>query len=173
MFIYSNLIIRNKDMDNNFIQSIKDKGGFKTISKNGGGSTNSVFGLWSSPTDGKQKHIKTKVLGIEDGQGFIISIVDDKIRLTTFSDSEVDELKKNGISVFKSASKGVNSDGLKKYQSYAVVEGIDEDTWNKMVDINGGVKTYNKNSTEGQKVLKRYEVVQYQAQEKEKATAQA
>ena len=154
-------------MNSVFIQSIKNKGGFKTQSKNGGGSTNSVFGLWSSPTDGKQKHIKTKVLGIKDGQGFIVDIVNNKIRLITFNDDEVKALKNNGISVFKSASKGLNSDGSKKYQSYAVIEGIDEDTWNKMVDINGGVKTYNKNSVEGREVLKRYEVVTY------KATAQA
>ena len=158
-------------MDGVFIQNIKNNGGFKTISKNGGGSTNSVFGLWSSPSDGKQKHIKTKVLGIKDGQGFIVDIVNNKIRLITFTSEEADELKKNGISVFKSASKGTNSDGSKKYQSYAVIEGIDEDTWSKMVDINGGVKTYNKNSTEGREVLKRYEVVQYKAQEE--ATAQA
>jgi hypothetical protein len=158
-------------MNSNFIQSIKNKGGFKTISKNGGGSTNSAIGLWSSPTDGKQKHIKTKVLGIEDGQGFIIDIVNNKIRLITFNDDEVKALKNNGISVFKSASKGLNTDGSKKYQSYAVIEGIDEDTWSKMVEINGGVKTYNKNSTEGREVLKRYEVVQYKAQEE--ATAQA
>lgn len=150
-------------MDSVFIQNIKNSGGFKTISKNGGGSKNSVFGLWSSPSDGKQKHIKTKVLGIKDGQGFIVDIVNNKIRLITFNDDEVKALKDNGISVFKSASKGTDPDGSKKYQSYAVVEGIDEDTWSKMVDINGGVKTYNKNSTEGREVLKRYEVVQYKA----------
>ena len=161
-------------MDSVFIQNIKNNGGFKTISKNGGGSKNSAFGLWSSPSDGKQKHIKTKVLGIKDGQGFIIDIVNDKIRLITFNNDEVKALKDNGISVFKSASKGTNSDGSKKYQSYAVIEGIDEDTWSKMVDINGGVKTYNKNSTEGREVLKRYEVVQYKAQEaKEEAKEEA
>lgn len=158
-------------MDNNFIQSIKSRGGFKTISKNGGGSTNSAIGLWSSPSDGKQKHIKTKVLGIKDGQGFIIDIVNDKIRLITFDDDEVKALKNNGISVFKSASKGLNADGSKKYQSYAVIEGIDSNTWDEMVKINGGVKTYNKNSTEGREVLKRYEVVRYKA--KEEAAAQS
>ena len=74
--------------------------------------------------------------------------------------------------MFKSCSKGLNSDGLKKYQSYAVIEGIDNNTWDKMVKINGGVKRYNKNSVEGQKVLAHYEVIAYQAQEEE-ATAQA
>ena len=158
-------------MDNSFIQSIKSKGGFKTQSNNGGGRQNVAIGLWQD-SQGRQKHIKTKALGIEDGQGFIIDIVKDKIRLITFNDDEVKALKNNGISVFKSCSKGLNTDGSKKYQSYAVIEGIDDDTWNKMVDINGGVKRYNKNSVEGQKVLAHYEVVAYQAQEEE-ATAQA
>lgn len=163
-------------MNSNFIQSIKNKGGFKTQSNNGGGRQNVAIGLWED-SQGRQKHIKTKALGIEDGQGFIIDIINDKIRLITFSDDEVNELKNNGISVFKSCSKGLNSDGSKKYQSYAVIEGIDEDTWSKMVEINGGVKRYNKNSVEGQKVLSHYEVIAYQAQEekkeKEEATAQA
>lgn len=160
-------------MDNNFIQSIKNKGGFKSQSNNGGGRQNVAIGLWED-SQGRQKHIKTKALGIEDGQGFIIDIVNDKIRLITFNDDEVKALKDNGINVFKSCSKGLNSDGSKKYQSYAVIEGIDNDMWHKMVEINGGVKRYNKNSVEGQKVLAHYEVVQYQAQEeKEEATAQA
>ena len=169
MFIYSNLIIKEKDMNSNFIQSIKNKGGFKTQSNNGGGRQNVAIGLWED-SQGRQKHIKTRALGIKDGQGFIIDIVKDKIRLITFNNDEVNELKNNGISVFKSCSKGLNSDGSKKYQSYAVIEGIDNDMWRKMVEINGGVKRYNKNSVEGQKVLARYEVVQYQAQA---ATAQA
>ena len=152
-------------MNSNFIQSIKNKGGFKTQSNNGGGRQNVAIGLWQD-SQGRQKHIKTKALGIEDGQGFIIDIVKDKIRLITFNDDELNELKKNGIGVFKSCSKGLNSDGSKKYQSYAVIDGIDSDTWNKMVDINGGVKRYNKNSVEGQKVLAHYEVIAYQAQEK-------
>ena len=159
-------------MNSNFIQSIKNKGGFKTISNNGGGRQNVAIGLWED-SQGRQKHIKTKALGIEDGQGFIIDIVNNKIRLITFNDDEVKALKDNGINVFKSCSKGLNNDGSKKYQSYAVIEGIDNDMWHKMVEINGGVKRYNKNSVEGQKVLAHYEVVQYQAQEKEKATAQA
>lgn len=158
-------------MNSNFIQSIKNKGGFKTQSNNGGGRQNVAIGLWQD-SQGRQKHIKTKALGIEDGQGFIIGIVKDKIRLITFTDDEVKALKDNGISVFKSCSKGLNNDGSKKYQSYAVVEGIDNDTWHKMIDINGGIKRYNKNSVEGQKVLARYEVVAYKAQEEE-ATAQA
>ena len=161
-------------MNSNFIQSVKNKGGFKNQSNNGGGRQNVAIGLWQD-SQGKQKHIKTKALGIEDGQGFIIDIVNDKIRLITFSDDEVKALKDNGINVFKSCSKGLNTDGSKKYQSYAVVEGIDEDTWSKMIEINGGLKRYNKNSVEGQKVLAHYEVVQYKAQEEEKeeATAQA
>lgn len=158
-------------MDSNFIQSIKNKGGFKTQSNNGGGRQNVAIGLWQD-SQGRQKHIKTRALGIEDGQGFIIDIVNNKIRLITFNNDEVKTLKNNGINVFKSCSKGLNSDGSKKYQSYAVVEGIDGTTWNEMVKINGGVKRYNKNSVEGQKVLQRYEVVQYKAQEK-KETAQA
>jgi len=157
-------------MNSNFIQSIKNKGGFKSQSNNGGGKSSCTIGLWQDG-QGKQKHIKTKALGIEDGQGFIVDIVKDKIRLITFNDDEVKALKDNGINVFKSCSKGLNGDGSKKYQSYAVIEGIDEDTWNKMVDINGGVKRYNKNSVEGQKVLAHYEVVQYKAQAE--ATAQA
>lgn len=156
-------------MNSDFIQSIKNNGCSKTISKNGGGRQNVAIGLWQD-SQGHQKHIKTKALGIEDGQGFIIDIVNDKIRLTTFNDDEIKELKDNGINVFKSCSKGLNSDGLKKYQSYAVVEGIDSNTWDEMVKINGGVKRYNKNSVEGQKVLAHYEVVAYKAQE---ATAQA
>lgn len=159
-------------MNSVFIQNIKNKGGFKTQSNNGGGRQNVAIGLWQD-SDGKQRHIKTRSLGIQDGQGFIIDIVNDKIRLITFNDDEVNELKNNGISVFKSCSKGLNSDGSKKYQSYAVIEGIDEDTWSKMVDINGGVKRYNKNSVEGKKVLAHYEVIAYKAQEKEEATAQA
>lgn len=159
-------------MNSSFIQSIKSKGGFKTQSNNGGGRQNVTIGLWED-SQGRQKHIKTKALGIEDGQGFIVDIVNNKIRLITFSDDEVKALKDNGINVFKSCSKGLNSDGSKKYQSYAVIEGIDNNTWDEMVKINGGVKRYNKNSVEGQKVLARYEVVQYKAQEKEKATAQA
>lgn len=159
-------------MNSNFIQSVKNKGGFKTQSNNGGGRQNVAIGLWED-SQGRQKHIKTKALGIEDGQGFIIDIVKDKIRLITFSNDEVNELKNNGINVFKSCSKGLNSDESKKYQSYAVIEGIDNDMWHKMVEINGGVKRYNKNSVEGKKVLARYEVVAYQAQEKEKEKAQA
>ena len=170
MFIYSNLIIRDKNMDSNFIQSIKNKGGLKSQSNNGGGRQNVAIGLWED-SQGRQKHIKTKALGIEDGQGFIIDIFNDKIRLITFTSEEVDELKNNGISVFKSCSKGLNNDGSKKYQSYAVIEGIDTDMWHKMVEINEGVKRYNKNSVKGQKVLARYEVVQYKAQEKAKAQA--
>ena len=158
-------------MNSNFIQSIKNKGGFKSQSNNGGGRQNVVIGLWQD-CQGKQKHIKTKALGIDDGQGFIINIIKDKIQLMTFSNSEVEELKKNGINVFKSCSKGLNSDGSKKYQSYAVIEGIDSNTWGEMVELNGGVKRYNKNSKEGQEVLRHYEVVQYKAQE-EKAAAQA
>ena len=157
-------------MNSNFIQSVKNKGGFKSQSNNGGGRQNVAIGLWQD-SQGRQKHIKTKALGIKDGQGFIIDIVKDKIRLMTFSDDEVKALKDNGISVFKSCSKGLNADGSKKYQSYAVVEGIDSNTWAEMVKINGGVKRYNKNSVEGQKVLARYEVVAYKAQEE--ATAQA
>ena len=168
MFIYSNLIIREKDMNSSFIQSIKNKGGFKTQSNSGGGRQNVAIGLWED-SQGRQKHIKTRALGIKDGQGFIIDIVNDKIRLITFSDDEVKALKDNGISVFKSCSKGLNTDGSKKYQSYAVIEGIDNDMWHKMVEINGGVKRYNKNSVEGQKVLAHYEVVQYQAQEEAQA----
>lgn len=156
-------------MDNNFIQSIKNKGGYKTQSNNGGGKSSCTIGLWQDG-QGKQKHIKTKALGIEDGQGFIINIIKDKIQLMTFTSQEVDELKKNGVNVFKSCSKGVDVNGRKKYQSYAVIEGIDNGMWNKMVELNGGVKRYNKNSVEGQKVLKRYEVVQYKARE---ATVQA
>lgn len=153
-------------MNSNFIQSIKIKGGFKSQSNNGGGRQNVAIGLWED-SQGHQKHIKTKALGIEDGQGFIIDIVKDKICLITFNDEEVKALKDNGINVFKSCSKGVNSDGSKKYQSYAVIEGIDSNTWDEMVKINGGVKRYNKNSVEGQKVLARYEVVAYKAQEEE------
>lgn len=155
-------------MNSAFIQSVKNKGGFKTQSNNGGGRQNVAIGLWED-SQGRQKHIKTKALGIEDGQGFIIDIVKDKIRLITFNNDEVNELKKNGISVFKSCSKGLNNDGSKKYQSYAVIEGIDGTTWDEMVKINGGVKRYNKNSVEGKKVLARYEVVAYQAQEKAQA----
>ena len=158
-------------MNSNFIQSIKNKGGFKTQSNNGGGRQNVAIGLWED-SQGRQKHIKTKALGIKDGQGFIIDIVKDKIRLITFNDDEVNELKDNGINVFKSCSKGLNNNGSKKYQSYAVIEGIDDDMWHKMLEINGGVKRYNKNSVEGQKVLARYEVIAYKAQEKEEATAQ-
>ncbi len=157
-------------MDSNFIQSIKNKGGFKSQSNNGGGRQNVAIGLWQD-SQGRQKHIKTKALGIEDGQGFIIDIVNDKIRLITFSGDEVKALKDNGISVFKSCSKGLNADGSKKYQSYAVIEGIDSNTWDEMVKINEGVKRYNKNSVEGQKVLQHYEVIAYKAQEG--ATAQA
>lgn len=173
MFIYINTLKNKeyKDMDNVFIQNIKNNGGFKTISKNGGGRQNVAIGLWED-SQGRQKHIKTKALGIEDGQGFIIDIVNDKIRLITFNDDEVKALKDNGINVFKSCSKGTNSDGSKKYQSYAVIEGIDNGMWHKMVKINGGIKRYNKNSVEGREVLKRYEVVRYKAQ-KEEATAQA
>ena len=160
-------------MNSSFIQSIKKKGGFKNQSNNGGGRQNVAIGLWQD-SQGRQKHIKTKALGIEDGQGFIIDIVNDKIRLITFNNDEVKALKDNGINVFKSCSKGLNIDGSKKYQSYAVVEGIDSNTWDEMVKINGGVKRYNKNSVEGQKVLAHYEVVAYKAQEeKEEATAQA
>ena len=151
-------------MNSNFIQSIKDKGGFKSQSNNGGGRQNVTIGLWQD-SQGRQKHIKTKALGIEDGQGFIIDIVNDKIRLITFNADEIKALKNNGINVFKSCSKGLNRDGSKKYQSYAVVEGIDSNTWDEMVKINGGVKRYNKNSVEGQKVLARYEVVAYKVQE--------
>ncbi len=157
-------------MNSNFIQSIKNKGGFKTQSNNGGGRQNVTIGLWQD-SQGRQKHIKTKALGIKDGQGFIIDIINNKIRLITFNDDEVKALKDNGISVFKSCSKGVNSDGSKKYQSYAVVEGIDSNTWDELVKINGGVKRYNKNSVEGKKVLAHYEVVAYKA--KEEASAQA
>ena len=153
-------------MDNNFIQSIKNKGGFKTQSNNGGGRQNVAIGLWQD-SQGRQKHIKTKALGIEDGQGFIIDIVNDKIRLITFNDEEVKTLKDNGVNVFKSCSKGLGNDGSKKYQSYAVIEGIDGATWEKMVDINGGVKRYNKNSVEGQKVLAHYEVVHYNKAQEE------
>lgn len=159
-------------MNSNFIQSIKNKGGFKTQSNNGGGRQNVAIGLWED-SQGRQKHIKTKALGIEDGQGFIIDIVNDKIRLITFNDDEVNELKNNGINVFKSCSKGLKTDGSKKYQSYAVIEGIDNDTWDEMIKINGGVKRYNKNSVEGQKVLAHYEVVAYQAQETETETETA
>ena len=155
-------------MNSNFIQSIKNRGGYKTQSNNGGGRQNVTIGLWQD-SQGRQKHIKTKALGIEDGQGFIIDIVKNKIRLITFNNNEVKALKDNGINVFKSCSKGLNTDGSKKYQSYAVVEGIDSNTWDEMVKINGGVKRYNKNSVEGQKVLAYYEVVQYKAQEEEAA----
>lgn len=157
-------------MNSDFIQSIKNKGGFKSQSNNGGGRQNVTIGLWQD-SQGRQKHIKTKALGIEDGQGFIIDIVNDKIRLITFNDDEVKALKDGGINVFKSCSKGLNADGSKKYQSYAVVEGIDSNTWDEMVKKNGGVRRYNKNSVEGQKVLARYEVVRYKAQEE--STAQA
>ena len=148
-------------MNNTFIQNIKNNGGFKIQSNAGGGRASSTIGLWQD-SDGKQRHIKTRSLGVQDGQGFIISIVDDKIRLTTFKDSEVDELKKNGVNVFKSCSKGVDKDGKKKYQSYAVIEGIDDATWREMVKLNDGVKTYNMNSKDGREVLQHYEVVAYQ-----------
>ena len=151
-------------MDNTFIQNIKDNGGFKIQSNNGGGRASSTIGLWQSPEDGKQRHIKTRSLGVQDGQGFIDNIIDDKIRLTTFTDEEVAELKKNGVNVFKSCSKGVDRDGKKKYQSYAVIEGIDSNTWDEMVKINGGVKTYNMNSKDGREILQHYEVVAYQAE---------
>lgn len=147
-------------MNNTFIQNIKNNGGFKIQSNNGGGRSSSTIGLWQD-SDGKQRHVKVKSLGVQDGQGFIISIVNNKIRLTTFSDEEVDELKKNGVNVFKSCSKGVDKDGKKKYQSYAVIEGIDNDTWNKIVELNGGVKTYNMNSKDGREVLQHYEVAAY------------
>ena len=65
-------------MNSVFIQNIKNKGGFKTQSNNGGGRQNVAIGLWED-SQGRQKHIKTKALGIEDGQGFIIDIVKDKI----------------------------------------------------------------------------------------------
>ena len=148
-------------MNNTFIQNIKNNGGFKIQSNAGGGRASSTIGLWQD-SDGKQRHIKTRSLGIKDGQGFIISIVDDKIRLTTFTNSEVDELKKNGVNVFKSCSKGVDKDGKKKYQSYAVIEGIDDTTWREMVKLNNGIKRYNMNSKDGREVLQHYEVVAYQ-----------
>ena len=148
-------------MNNTFIQNIKNNGGFKIQSNNGGGRSSSTIGLWQD-SDGKQRHIKTKALGIGDGQGFIISIVDNKIRLTTFSEEEVDELKKNDVNVFKSCSKGVDKDGKKKYQSYAVIEGIDDATWREMVKLNNGVSRYNMNSKDGRDVLQHYEVVAYQ-----------
>lgn len=151
-------------MNNSFIQSIKNKGGYKTQSNNGGGKSSCTIGLWQDG-QGKQKHIKTKALGIGDGQGFIINIIKDKIQLMTFTSQEVDELKKNGVNVFKSCSKGVDVNGRKKYQSYTVVEGIDDTTWDKMVELNGGVKRYNKNSKEGQEVLRHYEVVAYKQEE--------
>lgn len=159
-------------MNNSFIQNIKNKGGFKIQSNNGGGRASCTIGLWQD-SQGKQKHIKTRALGIQDGQGFIINIAKDKIQLMTFNDDEVSELKKNGINVFKSCSKGLDKDGLKKYQGYAVIEGVDDNTWDEMVKINGGVKRYNKNSVEGQKVLAHYEVVQYKAQEEKKEEATA
>ena len=148
-------------MNNTFIQNIKNNGGFKIQSNNGGGRASSTIGLWQD-SDGKQRHIKTRSLGVQDGQGFIISIVDNKIRLTTFKDSEVDELKKNDVNVFKSCSKGVDKDGKKKYQSYAVIEGIDDATWREMVKLNNGIKRYNMNSKDGREVLQHYEVVAYQ-----------
>ena len=150
-------------MNSVFIQNIKNNGGFKIQSNNGGGRASSTIGLWQD-SDGKQRHIKTRSLGVQDGQGFIVNIVDDKIRLTTFTDEEVAELKKNGVNVFKSCSKGVDKDGKKKYQSYAVIEGIDDATWREMVKLNDGVKTYNMNSKDGREVLQHYEVVAYQAE---------
>ena len=155
-------------MNSGFIQNIKNNGGFKIQSNNGGGKSSITIGLWQD-SQGHQRHVKTRALGIQDGQGFIISILDNKIRLTTFSNSQVKELKNNGINVFKSCSKGVDSNGIKKYQSYAVIEGIDNETWREMVKLNGGVKTYNKNSQEGREALQHYEVVAYQDEEKTKA----
>nr|DAS05703.1 MAG TPA: hypothetical protein [Caudoviricetes sp.] len=158
-------------MNNTFIQNIKNNGGFKIQSSNSGSRSSSMIGLWQDSI-GKQRHVKTRSLGVQDGQGFIISIVDDKIRLTTFSDSEVDELKKNGVNVFKSCSKGVDKNGMKKYQSYAVIEGIDDATWREMVKLNNGVKTYNMNSRDGRDILQHYEVVAYQ-DDSQKSKAQA
>ena len=158
-------------MNNTFIQNIKNNGGFKIQSNNGGGRSSSTIGLWQD-SSGKQRHIKTRSLGVQDGQGFIVNIVDDKIRLTTFTNQEVEELKKNGVNVFKSCSKGVGKDGKKKYQSYAVVEGIDATTWDKMVELNRGVRTYNMNSKDGREVLQQYEVVKYQ-DDSQKPKAQA
>ena len=158
-------------MNNTFIQNIKNNGGFKIQSNNGGGRSSSTIGLWQD-SSGKQRHIKTRSLGVQDGQGFIVNIVDDKIRLTTFTNQEVEELKKNGVNVFKSCSKGVGKDGKKKYQSYAVIEGIDATTWDKMVELNRGIRTYNMNSKDGREVLQHYEVVKYQ-DDSQKSKAQA
>ena len=159
-------------MNNTFIQNIKNNGGFKIQSNAGGGRASSTIGLWED-SQGRQRHIKTRSLGVQDGQGFIVSIVNNKIRLTTFTNEEVAELKKNDINVFKSCSKGVDKDGKKKYQSYAVIEGIDDATWREMVKLNNGVKRYNMNSKDGREVLQHYEVVAYHQDDSQKSKAQA
>lgn len=119
---------------------IKTKAGAKVKGHKGGGKKSFSIGLWQSPA-GKERHIKTKALGIEDGQAFVLSVESGKIVLSTLNDSQVKELEKAGLSVFKSCTKG-KKDGVQKWQNYAVVEGIDDNLWTEMVKVNGGVKRH-------------------------------
>lgn len=125
-------------MANINLQSIiNSKTGAKVKGHKGGGKKAYSIGLWQNP-QGQERHIKTKALGIDDGQGFILAVENNKIILYTVNDSQVKELEKNHLSVFKSCTKG-KKDGQTKWQNYAVIEGIDNDLWQAMVKVNGGV----------------------------------
>ena len=116
---------------------INSKQGAKIRGHKGGGKSAYSIGLWQSPA-GKERHIKTKALGIDDGQGFVLSVENGKIILNTVNEKQLKALEKAKLAVFKSCSKG-KKDGKQKWQNYAVIEGISDDLWQEMVKINGGV----------------------------------
>lgn len=140
---------------------------FKRVS-GGGKRQPTVVGLWQDKEGGNQ-HIKTRILGVGDGEAFSVAIQGGRIVLTVMSDTQAAQVVKSGGSVFKSAPDGKGKGGAVKYQSYAVVSGLGSDTWGKMCelvwqavgskhktidDLRAGVKT-----TEGNKIKSVFKVV--------------
>ena len=124
--------------------------------KKASGRTASVFGLWQDK-NGDNTHITTNIFGINNDDNFIITILDNKITFIILSDKNIKKCKDNGLSVYRNNM--VNG----KSHNYVVIDGITDEMWQKMVNINGGVCKYKiKDISKNEKVakiFKNYQVV--------------
>lgn len=128
----------------------------KNNRKSGGGSAYRV-GVWRDKTGG-QHHIKTAVLGVDNGQGFVWKVEGGKIIIRTLTEAQEELARKAGLGVFKSST-----DGGKKWHNYAVVG--DSAEFGQACDIikgiTGGDLAVNINSDKGAEVLAVFDVAEW------------
>ena len=121
------------------LDNIIKQGGVKHKAHKGGGKASYTVGLWCDK-NGKQKHIKARALGVKDDDKVLFTIENNNIIFNILTQAQVKECDKQGIAYFTIAK-----DGMRGYHNYIMLDGLSQELWDKMVEINGGVKRYNIN----------------------------